>query len=294
MKVLFTGSRGRVGPPLLRFFQPQGWDVVTADFEGATFNGDLRDPEFCNRAVESVSAVIHFAAISHPGPETLANNLESTRLLLQAARSFEIERFVLASTINVRGHHIPPALPIDETQPCHPNDNYASSKLQCEAMLEASCQGSNLKGLSLRLPAIWNDYRTDSHSSVPLDHPFVANNLVDPWHYLDVRDLAQALICYLKLNPAPNYASCYLLASDTTTAVPTAQLLARSTELLELYSTQPEENQALFSNELACRLLEWKPRQSWRQVARGRRLVARIERTFPRLTRPLRANIRAL
>lgn len=293
MKVLLTGSRGRVGPVLLRFLRLPYAEVVPTDLKGEALSGDLRDPDFCREAVEGVNAVLHFAAIPHPGPGTFDNNVASTRTLLDAAVEADVERFVLASTINVFGTHTPDSLPIDETQPCQPVDNYAHSKVQCEAMLEAKANSGLLKGLALRLPAVWTDYRTDSQASVPLDFPLKPGRLVDPWHYLDVRDLASSLISYLSLEDPPSFAACYLLASETTTSLPTRELLERfAPDLLQLYRTAPAGHEALYSNRLATELLEWSPTYSWRSVPRGRRVQAMLERAFPRVLRTVRRSLK--
>lgn len=275
MRLLFTGDAGRVGLRLRPLLE-RDHRVVSADRRPGAQRlvGDLTEPAFCARAVAGAEAVLHFAGTPHPGPETFANNLVSTENLARAAAEAGVERFVLASTINVQGQGEyqpypralkPRRLPIDESDDCHAEDDYGRSKLGCEQFLEQFSQETSMSVLCLRLAAVWEPERTDSY--IPQRGPSQLREgyLIDPWHYLDLRDLHRACEDYLSMASPPSFSAVYLLASDTTASVETSALFAAGLPgWLDTFQPPPRGYQAWFSNRKASELLGWEPRHSCR------------------------------
>ena len=117
MKILVTGSHGRVGGNLVRRLLDKGHDIRgfvypgdasrAGKWEGSdaveVVEGDLRDYEAVSRAVEGVDAVYHLAAAfasPHSHIEYLQINGLGTLHLLEAVREKvpNLQRFVYACT----------------------------------------------------------------------------------------------------------------------------------------------------------------------------------------------------
>ena len=117
--ILITGASGFTGAYVVRHFLAQGCRVramVRKPEAGKALKAlgaepviaDLTDPPSIENAVRGTSAVIHVAALFRqaglPDSEFSRVNVGGTRLLLEAAEAFGVERFVYCSTIGVLGH----------------------------------------------------------------------------------------------------------------------------------------------------------------------------------------------
>ncbi|MFB6079545.1 MAG: NAD-dependent glucose-6-phosphate dehydrogenase Azf [Haloferacaceae archaeon] len=109
MRVLLTGAGGRVGGAILDgigdseaydwrllFHNPPGEDVPYDHLVG-----DVTDPVAIGEAVDGMDAVIHLAG--DPRPEApwdsvLPNNVDGTKVVLEAAVEAGVEKFVFASS----------------------------------------------------------------------------------------------------------------------------------------------------------------------------------------------------
>lgn len=100
------------------------------------FEGDIRDPEACRKAVRGVRYVLHQAALpsvprSVEDPRTTNDiNVTGTLNMLLAARDAGVEGFVFASSSSVYGDD--PGLPKKEGREGAPLSPYAASKLAGE------------------------------------------------------------------------------------------------------------------------------------------------------------------
>ena len=87
--------------------------------------GDVRDPDSVERAVDSVDTVFHLASdfrqLTLDEDRSYAVNVLGTVNVLKASRRAGVERFVHCSTIGVHGSL--DAVPGDETSPVAPCDN---------------------------------------------------------------------------------------------------------------------------------------------------------------------------
>src|SRR5262249_50157614 len=105
--------------------------------------GDITDKEAVAAAFQlGVRHVIHFAAESHvdrsildSGP-CVRTNLLGTQVLLGAARSFAIERYVQLSTDEVYGSLGPTGLFREDT-PLDPSSPYSSSKAAADLLVRS-------------------------------------------------------------------------------------------------------------------------------------------------------------
>jgi dTDP-glucose 4,6-dehydratase len=154
MKLLVTGGAGFIGSSFVRMALGQGWAEQVVNLDKLTYAGnpdnvlpvaghpgysfvraDICDNEAVDAvfARESPDAVIHFAAESHvdrsihsPAP-VIQTNFNGTFTLLEAARRYNIARFVHVSTDEVYGS-IEEPFDADEDYPLRASSPYSASK----------------------------------------------------------------------------------------------------------------------------------------------------------------------
>ena len=165
MKTIFvTGGAGFIGSAFVRMVLAEHPDVVMVDFDALTYAGNLENlagldesrhkfikGDICDREAVSAAmpdgcdAIFNFAAESHvdrsiaSADEFLRTNIIGTQVLLDAARTKGVRRFVQVSTDEVMG-----TLPdgsdeyFTEESPLRPNSPYAASKAAAELVLRAT------------------------------------------------------------------------------------------------------------------------------------------------------------
>jgi len=152
-KTLVTGVTGFTGGKLCRRLVADGHEVI-AFITPHSFQGkkslvseyqdmgvdcqpvDIKDRETVIRLFEGVETVYHIAAAyrtehSHHDEFRLVN-VEGTRNLLDAAKKFQVKRFVHCSTVGVQGTIEDP--PADEDYRFCPGDHYQQSKMDGELL----------------------------------------------------------------------------------------------------------------------------------------------------------------
>lgn len=161
MRVLVTGSNGRIGKQLVGTLQTAGYSVrgfdLTAPEAGLSSDyviGSLSDQSAINRALDGVDAVIHLAALMswdhRDNAKVFDLNVSSTFHLLEACKDRDLTRFVFASSGTVYPENAPQYLPIDEAHPKNPNDFYGMTKLVGEDMVRNYSVMSDLPYTILR------------------------------------------------------------------------------------------------------------------------------------------------
>ncbi len=273
--ILLTGSQGVAGRFLHRWLLERGWQVRDCDLIGhPELRGDLRDLEFCLRCVAGARAVVHAAARPNLNyVDTFDNNVMSTRNLAVAARQAGVERFVFVSSICANGRagfgerrfSNPNRLPIDPREPDRPHDDYSLSKQICEVMLAGMARSGGMATYCLRPCALWTPQQTEQYRPGPRPAR-TRPNLVDPWLYLDLRDLAEAVERALQVD-LPPFGSAYLTAADTTRPEPSLLLLAYYfPQLLWRIRANLWGHRSWYDCSQAQRDLGWRPRHSWRHA----------------------------
>lgn len=159
-RVLITGGAGFIGSNYVRYaleHHPE-WDLVvldnltyasslanlTPEISQITFmEGDIADPVMVKQAVTDVDAILNFAAESHvdrslidPGP-FVRTNVEGTLVLLNAARSWGVKRFLHVSTDEVYGDLVGTTHHSLESDPLRPRSPYAATKAGAEHLVFA-------------------------------------------------------------------------------------------------------------------------------------------------------------
>ncbi len=213
MKVVVTGSRGKVGRAAVQPFVDAGHDVLGVDLvrPGVRHRRrrarPLRDGRPDRRRAglrgrRRRRRVVHVAAIPQPTGNpphvVFQTNLMSTFNLIEAAVRFGVKRFVNVSSESIVGNFfperpfLPDYVPIDEEHPLYPQDPYALSKAFGEQLMDAAVRRSDMRAISIRPSTVHNE---DNYECEP--RPAGARRRRaqrELRSYIDVYDLADALV----------------------------------------------------------------------------------------------------
>ncbi len=284
MKLLVTGSTGRIGRELVRNLLEAGHELKTfdraaapRDLDAEHLPGDLRDIFAVRRAMAGVDAVMHLGAASSDGaalPEDLlSTNVTGTLNVLLAGVEAGVERLVFFSSVNALGYFggrtSPPYFPVDDFMPRRPTSPYQLSKHLGEEACRSFTERHGMVTIGLR-PALVADThfyeRWGGHSGDRRAHWW--RN--DFWAYVDLRDVCQAALLALEA-PGVTHDSFLLCADDTNTDTPTAELVAEAfpdvpwkTHRSAYFDGQPYRSLVDCSH--AKRALGWQPQHSWREA----------------------------
>ena len=198
MVCVVTGCAGFIGSSLVDRLLAQGSSVVGIDnfstgqrqfLEGALKNpsfrlieGDLLDLPFLTQAFSGGDFVFHLAANAdvrfgtlHPEKD-LEQNTTATFNVLEAMRANSITNIVFSSTGSIYGE--PDVFPTPENAPFPVQTSlYGASKLACEGLIEAYCEGYGFKGWIFRFVSILGERYSHGHV-----FDFYKKLLADPYH----------------------------------------------------------------------------------------------------------------
>jgi nucleoside-diphosphate-sugar epimerase len=196
--------------------------------------GDSRDEALLARAVVGADALIHLAAIPTPllgtPREVFATNTQATFVALEAAGVAGVGRVVIASSISLLGLPYGDGLsplyaPVDEAHPDVGTDPYALSKEVDEATAAMMHRRHGYQAVALRISATAPMAVHEARQAVVATDPtHLANEL---WAYLEVRDAARAFALAVERD-IPGCHVINVMAPDTYSPLPTAELMARS------------------------------------------------------------------
>jgi nucleoside-diphosphate-sugar epimerase len=157
-KVLITGGTGFLGIHLARKFSNEGFDVVLLDLapleakdlhsKVSVIKGDVRNKKIVLQAMQGCTHVVHAAAalpIQRKKRKIFSINVDGTKVVLDAALTHSVKRFVYISSTAVYG--VPQNLPEKEENPLNPIGYYGQSKVLAERL----CQDYMRKGLSINI-----------------------------------------------------------------------------------------------------------------------------------------------
>lgn len=272
MKVLITGVTGAVAPHVVAELEHRHKLSLFArrpiDSQHEVVVGDLRSMDDCRRAVEGVEAIVHLGANSEPAPEAFEVNIQGTYHLMEAAREMGVKRVIFASTNCVYGHCYQVSdrpfplefLPIDETHPCRPEDNYGLSKVLAEEMLAVYSRTWNMFTAAFRLNWVWGPKEILwRREMAELD---LARHAPYFWAYVDARDTARAFRQALEAPSLPAHGVYNISAADHMAVEDTSELVTRFYQQTTLRSELPGRA-SFFTWNAAQQAFGYEPRYSW-------------------------------
>lgn len=165
-RVLVTGGAGYVGSATVALLEDQEHETWTLDDLSTGHKELILSHGFTKAKVgdrnalerlfkeQAFDCVMHFAAKSIVA-ESVANpalyfenNVEQTKILLEACHQAKIKKFVFSSSCAVFGNVKTQSISENhDKQPTHP---YGESKLQVETFLEGFCKKNGMQSVSLR------------------------------------------------------------------------------------------------------------------------------------------------
>ena len=159
--ILVTGGAGFIGNCFIRHMLQKYSNYKIINLDALTYagnlenlydvkdnpnyefvNGDICDRDLVTQIVSGVDMIVNFAAETHvdrsiTGPEIfIETNVKGTMTLLQAAKEFNIERYLQVSTDEVYGT-LGDTGYFTETTPLAPNSPYSASKASADMLVRA-------------------------------------------------------------------------------------------------------------------------------------------------------------
>ncbi len=171
MKTLVTGATGFTGSFLTKKLFKSGDEVKVIVRNANKFRqkfgkdsknieiieGSIGDPTAVERAMKDVDRVFNIAAVyrtvSIPESAYWETHVKGTKVLLDAAESNQVKKFVHCSTVGVHGHIEAP--PADEEYPFNPGDIYQKTKLEGENLVVDFYNKTKLPIVIIRPTAIY-------------------------------------------------------------------------------------------------------------------------------------------
>lgn len=184
MRVLVTGAAGFIGSNLVDRLLTLGHQVIGYDnfstglpeflneaTQNPSFklvNGDLLDVKRLNVSLEGIDIVYHLAAnadvrfgLEHPFKD-LEQNTICTFNLLEGMKKNEVKKIIFSSTGSIYGESKTIPTPEDAPFPIQ-TSLYGASKLACEGLISAYCEGYDFQSWIFRFVSILGERYTHGH-----------------------------------------------------------------------------------------------------------------------------------
>lgn len=303
MRVLVTGSSGRLGPYVVAELEQAGHDLILFSRRPPApelrhwpwVQGDIRVFEDCLRAVKgglggrgpAPDAIQHLAAqpwpTDHPDERkaaeergvpfdaTMQSNIMGTYYLLQAALAEGVETFVMTGSNCALGHGYRISstpfpfryLPVDEEHPSAVEDSYSFSKRVGELLLESYTSAYGLRTYAVRAAGICDVERRRK----------IAQNARpvqewDPWLWAWVgsEDVASAQRLLMEhAREIEPHGVFFCNADDTTALEPSRELVGKFNPVLLPLVRDAEGHASFLSNRKLRQAVGWEHRTSWRE-----------------------------
>ena len=296
MRVLITGSSGRLGPFVVRELADAGHELTLfsrrepdpALGDWPWVRGDIAVYDDCLRAMErGYDAIQHLAAQPYPTDHpnqlahaaeqglafdtTMRSNVMGTYYLLYAAAQAEVKTFVMTGSNCALGHGYRISgepfpyryLPVDEEHPTAVEDAYSYSKRAGELLLESYTRAYGMRTYAVRAAGICNEERrrrmAQDARPVTAWNPWI-------WAWVGSEDVASAHRLLMEKAPAIEPHGAFFCNGDDTSALePTIELVRRlRPDLLPLVHGL-DGHSSILSNRKLRETVGWAPATSWRQ-----------------------------
>lgn len=183
--ILVTGGAGFIGSNFIKYILDKVKDFKIVNLDKLTYAGNLRNlqsvednpnykfykGDICNKELvdyivskEKIDTIVNFAAESHVDRSILSSNVFintnviGTNVLLEAAKNFELEKYLQISTDEVYG-----SLGADgkfsETTPLSPNSPYSASKASADLLTRAYFHTYNVPAIITRCSNNYGPYQ---------------------------------------------------------------------------------------------------------------------------------------
>ncbi|MGB9111995.1 MAG: NAD-dependent epimerase/dehydratase family protein [Acidimicrobiales bacterium] len=246
-RTCITGGAGFIGSHLTERLIDDGTEVVVVDdfrtghraflasvLDNPNFKlyeGDVLEQRLLEDAFSGCDWVFHMQAnadvrrgLEHPVRDLEQNTIATSRVL-EAMRHAGVPNVVFASTGSVYGE--PEVFPTPEDAPFPIQTSlYAASKLACEGLIEAYCEGFGMTGVIYRFVSILGERYTHGHvidfyRSLRADPSrlLVLGNGKQEKSYLYVQDCVDAILTAAKHHEGDAAAHVYNLGTDETITV---------------------------------------------------------------------------
>jgi len=279
MKVLVTGSSGRLGPYVVAELERAGHDPTLFSRRAPSaalshlpwVEGDIWSFEDCEKAVRGgFDAIQHLAAqpwpTDHPREQeaakergipfdtTMQSNVMGLYYLLQAALRADVGIFVMTGSN---------CAPIDETHPPDVEDSYSYSKLTGELLLESYTHAYGMRTYAVRAAGICNEER---RRGIAARAAPVAGWSPWLWEWVGSEDVASAhRLLMEKANEIETHGVYFCNADDTTALEPSRELIeCFRPDLLPLVRDL-DGHGSFLSNRRLQETVGWVHQTSWRQ-----------------------------
>jgi nucleoside-diphosphate-sugar epimerase len=279
VKVLVTGAGGTLGALVTAQLIAAGRQVRAHDRvplgncrASEAIVGDLGDRDHVAELVEGVDAVVHAAANPSPLGDTeeriFANNVDSAYHVLDAAGRAKVGRIVYISSASALGlawskrGAAPVSVPVTEEHPYLGDDVYGLTKQIGEAVAATTSRRWDVATVALRFPFLGSGERLQRHLRPIREDPGVDRGGL--WGWLDTRDAARAVLAALSV-PLSGYHLVNVTAPDTSSAMPTRELLARY-HPDTVVERELGEFETLFSIDRSRELLGFTAKHGWRNA----------------------------
>ena len=283
MRVLVTGSRGKVGTAAVAALMKAGHEVRATDVAAPVFERPLEgEPEYIQAdvgdagemfaVVRGMEAVVHAAALpepTHNPPHVVfQNNLMGVFNVVEAAIRFGVGRFVNISSETVPGFFfperdfLPEYVPVDEEHPIRPQDPYATAKYFGELLMDAAIRRSDIRCISIR-PS-WVQHEGNYERNLGPQVRDASNLSPNFWSYIDVYDLADATVLAVE-SDLSGHEVFYIASPDNVGNRPFEEIVREYYgDRVEIKKPLPREDSSGISIAKAERMLGYSPKRSWR------------------------------
>ena len=256
MKILVTGASGRLGSCVCRLLRESNLGFIAVDkfpdkqADYPIQSADLTEWETCERLMEGVDVLVHFANFSNfnaAPPEVLyPANAAMNMNLFQAGANVGCRRIIFASSIQVLDGQFPfmdrtkqenvlTYLPVDSDAPAVPRNAYALSKQAAEQMLSYFADTKGITGIAIRFPLLvdWEFMR-----EIKKTNGIERGNAYDLFAYLPVYSAAEAVFKAItaKLDGYRNY---FVASKDNLEQRPAREIIEQ--EMPDLPNRKPIE-----------------------------------------------------